>query len=628
MPESRRERRPGEAAASTAEDVLSALDDCGRAFLDERSYFRDALSALLRAGPYTAIRVWCIAGDEVRCEASAPEVDPTTIPAPETLTRVARDESSEILVLAEESGPVVVAGSRLIESEGIVLEASLAPGTAVPLARRLLQAAAESVGHFCIRARYRGLRRQGEAATALSALLARLHGGGSLEETAFTVAECLQAELGYDRSWVCSASSYRCRVLATSAALEVSRRTTLTRLVENVAEAAVHAGHEILWAAGSDPPAAQKSVLQLADEAGARRIRILPLGLEKKTDPFTVVIVLEGFTAELREDEEARTALLRPHAALAMEQAMQTQRRGLRGIWFHLSQSWRWLKGAAIAVVAVIALAVLISPTDFEIEVEGRLMPVNRRSVYAPADGVVAALDVNHDQQVAERAPILTLRDPKLDLDEERLNGELEELRTKLTGLQVLRTQGRRTNSDSPADLSAQEEQLNVAIAGAERQLALVSRQQEHMHVTSPIAGVIDRWDLREALTARPVVRGQHLVDVLDTSGQWELELMVPDKLAGHLLEAKARTSALPIHYVLRTDAGSEHDTQLSSLGERVEIDEQGRPVVRATAILGPSPAARRAGASVIARIDCGRTTRAYAWFYELWDYAQRKWLL
>jgi hypothetical protein len=78
---------------------------------------------------------------------------------------------------------------------------------------------------------------------------------------------------------------------------------------------------------------------------------------------------------------------------------------------------------------------------------------------------------------------------------------------------------------------------------------------------------------------------------------------------------------------VLRTDPQAEHTTTLASLGERTELDEHGKLTLSALAdVPTDDTLPRRPGASVSAKIDCGRCTRAYAWFHGVWNELRRHW--
>jgi hypothetical protein len=614
------------------EEILSALDEQARTATDERQYFRNVLGQLITDGPFSAVAVWIVKPEAVECLARGQQSDELSeLPRP-SLERVVRASSSEIVAgdLNGHAGskPRIIAGFPLVGAAGIVFDAltrSESGPDATP--RRLLEATAELASHYVVRSQFSRLQQEADSSKAVASVLTRVYAGDSLSETALYVAEVLQEELGYDRAWICRAITGGCRVVASSASTDVSRRRQLTRLVERVAESTRRSGRDVFWTAGESTPL--REIQSLADEGASRRITVLPLFVEQSRPQPTAVVVLEGFTAETRLDQTTRLADLRPHAALSLWQAQLRNRTGLRGRLSRLTESYRWVKPAAIAGGLAALGLWLAMPTDFDVSVEGRLTPVERRYVFAPSDGVVAAIDVKHDQSVAAGQPLIQLRDPELDVDRERIAGQLEELRSKRNALQVLRARGSRGSDLSPGELSVQEEELSAAVQGAEKQLALIRQQEEQLKVVSPIAGTIDRWDLAEALTARPVVRGQHLLDVLDVAGPWQLDLQIPDKVAGHVLQAHATDAALPITFFLRTEPGAQHQAKLSSLGDRTELDEHNHLIVRAKAPLTAEDSIpRRAGASVIARIHCGRRARAYAWFHEVWEYLQRTWPL
>ncbi|MBX3444489.1 MAG: biotin/lipoyl-binding protein [Planctomyces sp.] len=618
--------------SDSLEGILTDIDRLGRSAAREDEFLQDALAALHRCGRFAGLRIWLTAGGQVRGAARYPEHFADPVPEMAALEARARHSGCDAAPPATResaaAATTLLAGYALAPTEGLVIEARLRPDAAMAAARGGLEAVAEVLGLVVVRCRYGQLRDQGATERHFSDRLRSLYTASSFPEAATRAAAALQEELGYDRAWICLPRGRDCRVLASSATADLPRRRILTRRVEQAAVAALRSGRDLQWRSGESAGPHDDRFASLADEAGARRLRVMPLRAEPSAKSPVAIAVLEGFTAEARPDEQEQAERLAPHAAGALDQAARLRMAGLAGVWRRQWESWRWAKLAVLGAVATVAAVWLAGTADFEIEAEGRLFPVARRSVFAPADGVVTQLDVQHEQTVDAGQPLLTLRDPRLDLDEERLSGQLEELRSRLTSLQVLRTQGIRPGSSSAVDQSAQEEQLTIAIQGAERQLALVRQQQSHLTALSPIAGVVDRWDLKETVTARPVSRGQHLLDVLDVSGDWELELRIPDRLAGHVLEARDGGTPLAVRYVLRTDSTHEHQTELSELGQRTELDERGQLIVRGRAPLADPPVARRPGASVIAHIHCGRRTRAYAWFHELWDAVQRRWLL
>ncbi|QDT52184.1 hypothetical protein Pan44_01930 [Caulifigura coniformis] len=613
------------AAEQVAYDaLLVAVDSLGRQATDEQTYYGEVLRLLLREAPFDAVAVWSINDAEAVLKACAPAEAPfPTIPSDElqraissrALERLQHDPSANG---NSHSRPTrLLAAAAIHGPEAIAVEASLKPGVPTDRPMRLLEAIAELVGHVETRFRYLVARSRVADSSAVEQIACSFHEGQSVQETALLIAAGLQQALGSDRCWVCRTFDGQARIIASNTPGDVARRQLLARKVEEVARTAATTGGERSWSTGESATA---ELLSLAEEGLARRITVLPL-VPPASDSAVGAVVLEQFSAAADPNEVARRRSLVPHASLALQHALAMD----RGNWWRRltgdgpRRGWKLATAVALMMAAALFLAL---PVPFEVEADGRLLPATVRSIFAPADGVVMTLHVRHGQRVTPDAPLLELRSPDLDLEGERVAGQISEVTAQLASIQVLRAQGRRPAGESSGDLSAQEEQLRAALAGANEQQALIEEQKRRLSIRSPMAGVVDRWDLDEALASRPVVRGQHLCDVLDVAGPWKLDLRIPDKSAGFVFAARESTPELPVRYVLRTDPRAEFTTQLSAVGDRTEVDDAGSLVVRGTAVLPEeSGPAKRAGASVIARIDCGRRSRVFVWFHELWDF-------
>ena len=613
------------------DSLLVAIDDAARQAESDEGLYREVLLLLLKQGPVAGTAIWGLEEGRAVLKAVAPSNHQTTAPPADIVSRLI---AQEVVALSDAEsvngdngarGGRFLVGFRIAGSEGLAVEATV-KSPATERWRRLLEAVAELVGHAETRLRYLAARRSLEALTVGNRVIQQFHAGDSLVETSLLVAAGLQDELGYDRCWICRRAGEDARVVSSSAPGDVARRQLLVRAVESVAKQAFSTGRDQAWSAGDEAAAGNAAARRLAEEGFGRRIAVLRLVPPGANEPVAAA-VLEQFSGVARDDEASRRAVLVPHAALAMRRGLELDRRSWRGRWGEWTGPAMIRRGLAAAAV-IGALVLLAMPVTYDVEAEGRIVPVGLRSLFAPADGVVSKIHVRHGQEVATGEAVLDLRSPELDLDRERTAGQISELTARLAAIQVLRTQGRSGADQSPADLSAQEEQVRAALAGADEQRKLIADQTARLSVQSPIAGVIDRWDLDEALGSRPVARGQHLCDVLDVDGDWKLELFIPDKRAAAVFASRSWSPELPVRYVLRTDPQVEHATRLSALGERTELDEAGRLQVRGTALLGKgSEGERRTGASVIARIECGRRSRAYVWFHELWESFRLLWL-
>ncbi len=610
------------------DSLLIAVDECGRSADSDDRYYQALLTTLLREGPFSAAGFWSMEEQGATLVAVAPPMASLRPPAEDELRRLRAGHVVELPAdgVAEDGngafGTRLLAGFAIRGAEGIALDVAVRGAGASERLRRLLEALAELAGHAETRLRFLKSARAASALASSDRLIQQFHRGDSLAGTALLVASGLQEALGYDRVWICRPRQGTAQVVATSAPGDVARRQLLVRHVEGVAAAVLDSGRELHWAVG-DPAAASAQVHALAEEGLARRIVALPLVPPGQRDPVAAV-VLEQFNGESPADEAVRRQTLQPHAAQALAQALAIDRQSWIGRW-NAAGGANWRR-RAIAGVLLLAAGFLALPVSFDVEAEGLLTPAGARSVFAPAEGVVTSLHVRHGQPVAQGAGLLDLTSPELDLERERIAAQIGELRARLAAIQVLRTQGRASSGEG--DLTAQEELVQVSLRGAEEQRRLIDEQASRLAVRSPINGVVDRWDLAEALPQRPVLRGQHLCDVLDVDGAWKLELRIPDRRASVVLAAKSGGAPLSVRYVLRTAPQEEHRTRLSAVGERTEIDVTGQLVVRAVAdVPAEASVPRRAGASVIARIECGRRSRAYVWFHDLWDSLALLWL-
>ena len=114
---------------------------------------------------------------------------------------------------------------------------------------------------------------------------------------------------------------------------------------------------------------------------------------------------------------------------------------------------------------------------------------------------------------------------------------------------------------------------------------------------------------------------------VADLDGPWELELRISDDQAGHVLAAQQEFGPpLPVSFILATDPGVPYTGQLRELGTATEVDDAGRPTLFALVDLQaasvPQP---RPGATVIAKIHCGRRALGYVWLRQIFEAIQSR---
>lgn len=283
-------------------------------------------------------------------------------------------------------------------------------------------------------------------------------------------------------------------------------------------------------------------------------------------------------------------------------------------------RSYRWLAAATLVTAFLV-----FWPADFEVEVDGHVTAVNHRRIFAPDEGVVEEIYFEHRQQVEPGQPLLRLDNPDLLLEQRRIEGELQTTSAELSAVLA-----ERLAADDPR-LSAQERRLQSKLQSLEQQKTLVDRQSDLLHVNAPFAGRVFRHHPQQDLLDRPVQRGQLLLELVPTDGDWQLEMLIPDHLEHYVREAmQHRGDDLAVRYQIRSSPDIEWTSQLDHLDSVLQVRD-GKSVCRATADLTAHAVANlRPGSSVTARIHCGIRPVGFVWFRELihyWHAARFAWL-
>jgi multidrug efflux pump subunit AcrA (membrane-fusion protein) len=176
--------------------------------------------------------------------------------------------------------------------------------------------------------------------------------------------------------------------------------------------------------------------------------------------------------------------------------------------------------------------------------------------------------------------------------------------------------------------LASEQEELRQLLASQQQQLATLRRQREKLVVRSPMDGQVLTWDLEKSLSDRPVQRGQLLLSVANLNGPWVAELDVPDGEIGHILKARSSPDDTPVTFQLATNRGSDFQGVIRRIASRTETGADDRPVVRVTVDVDEKSIGElRPGATIFAKINCGKRKAAYVWFHKVVE-AVQSWIL
>ena len=484
--------------------------------------------------------------------------------------------------------------------------------------------------------------------------------------TAFVLANEARRIIGCDRVSVLVKRGRKLRLEAVSGQESIERRASAVQAVEALVRVVAKAG-DPLWhpdPATELPPQIEEELEVYVDESHATALAIIPLEKPKPTpvvqtggvDAVAVAkaeaapkvapepigaLVAEWFSASTFEGgKRARVELVAEHGRVALANALAHTSLPLYPLLNLLGKSKalttaRNLPKTILAVLAAAAaiLALVLVPADLRLEGKGTLEPVHHRDVFAGIDGVVESIapGVEHAADVKEGQLLASLRNIELDVALTDVLGRKAASEEQLVSTRRAILEDNKISADEKTRMAGRAAQLQREIESLEAQRKLYETKKLDLAVRSPIEGVIVTWQVRDRLMLRPVEKGQVLLNVADKTGPWELEIHLPDDRLGHVnrayAEARAAGRELEVDYILATDPGTRHVGTVKEIHEQAEVrGEQGNTVLLRITI-DPSRHEKEelgAGASVTARINCGKRPLGYVIFHDLVAFIQQ----
>jgi len=499
-------------------------------------------------------------------------------------------------------------------------------------------------GNFIKTHRLREYSAKQDLWTKLEQFARNVHRGLHPDDVAATIANEGRRLIECDRVTVALAHGTKAKIAAISGQDSFDKRANAIRLLTNLCAAVMRSG-EPLWYFGDThdlAPQVEQAIQDYVDEAHGKVVAVLPV--RQPTPPDQIAgevlgaVVIEQFEEAGNGDWlRERAGVVSAHAATALANALEHHSLFLLPVWKSIGKaSWlvkaRTLPKTVLVAGALVAaiLALCIIPADFDIEAKGTLEPIVRRDVFAPWDGVVQQVAVDHGQNVAEGDTLLELKNTDLSVALTDLHGRLQATRNQIAAADQARSDSKLTD-EQRKQLAGQVAQLTAVRRSLEQQLELLKEKAAQLHVASPIKGQVVTWQAQERLILRPVQRGQVLLTVANPDGPWNLELHVPEDKMGYVAQA-ARDAKQPlkVNYILATNPGAQRQGTVAEIHTTAELrgDEGNTVLVKSNLTKDGqelSQAERRPGASVTAKINCGRRSLGYVWFHDVWNFVQSK---
>ena len=628
---------------ASIDGMLSRLEQMSRSGKSTDIFFNEVVAGLLSLEDVVAAAVWYLSEDEFQLLAQSENFqEPVTghvlnlSGQREQLQTVLEKESS--LVLDDE--PVRILAPFVMENgAGVLLDVFLTegiPSSMLPPLREILEAVVDVAGHYFVRQRYRNLHDELTIWNNVETAIHKIYEGDSFRDCNNNVAEAIQSTTGADRISIFDVTRFGCKMVAASGTGTIHRRSPHVKLLERLGKQVVKSGVPLTFVSGDEsnqhlPAKLNKQLQAYLLETHCRHLRMEFVHEQAETTSrCRSLIVLEHFNGNLAETEAIpKLEKLLPHATIATRNTFKQYHSGWRRITSTLASMSLLFKLAGLLLIVAAAVCLLMFiQTDFEIIAEGQLLPTQRHAIYAPTDGIVLNVPVSHGEGVLQGNTLIELKDPDLELEQKRLLGEIATLESQIESARIARTKdrfNRKKNTTTPKVSPGTEKVLEKQLEGAKTELSLIIEQQKRLTISSPITGEVSCWNLDQSLRSRPVVHGQYLMDVVNPKGEWELQLQLPDDDIGYVVAYQKDKEDCKVEFLLRTDPTNHYPATLSKLSHTTQLNEAGLPAVRALVSLGKSPVPHpRTGASVIARIHCGRRSLGFVWFREILEYTKR----
>ncbi|TWT87959.1 efflux RND transporter periplasmic adaptor subunit [Neorhodopirellula pilleata] len=279
----------------------------------------------------------------------------------------------------------------------------------------------------------------------------------------------------------------------------------------------------------------------------------------------------------------------------------------------------------------VVTAAALFVPVPFRIAIEGSVMPVEQVGIFAPSAGNLVSLEVRDSQTIRKGDVLARIDSPEIELQRDRLRGELLAAQTELSSLRI--TPRRSTSSPTPTDdstsvssdrsanASSQTAVLRVRIASLERQVELIDQVHASLTIRATNSGSVVIRESQSTLVGQHVMQSQWLMSVIDPTAGCRAVIDLPSDAFGYLPGTNADdTGPLTVALRLRSNPSRSFTGQVAQIGNTVHYRHDGNGFVPITVSLdsgtGSLPVDEfRTGAPVVGHLSFGTRPLGFVFF-------------
>ena len=503
---------------------------------------------------------------------------------------------------------------------------------------RTIARARESAAEFFVRERLATLERRIVSHEQFAEFVRNIYQAPDCKYVAFLTVEETVRRLPFDRVTFLTRRGKRFVPLAVSGSAVFDPRSAAIKALTVLAEKVAVIGETVRFASAETgerlPPQVAQGFAECIDVTLAHTTIVVPLLKQRREGAGQVfaAVILERFCDSVAPFQEVDLEFLLDHTAAALENAVKQEQ-----ILFH---GWRRKMGAAsdavfpnhrargwaclAIVVAIVALTAI--PADHLVSASGVLRPVERREIFAPFDAYVDAVHVRHGDHVAHGTLLMELSDPQLDSMIQQCEGDRNAARERYRALD--RSGVGETLTSSAVDqlrIAGERDAIREQMETSELKLRQLREMKSRLCLKSPIDGEVLSWDVSRSLDRRPVRRGQSLLQLANTAGEWEIEAYFEQHRLSHLMSARELSDApLSTSILHLSDPSREITGVVQEVGGAVRyVDGIGDVVPVTIRVTIADCPLRQVDCAVNVKVACGRRSLGYVWFHELFDYVR-----
>lgn len=467
--------------------------------------------------------------------------------------------------------------------------------------------------------------------------------------TCFHIANEAQSLLGCDRVTVMRFER-KAKTIAISGLPRFNRRANAITALEKLATTVLKTGQWFWYPEDDALPQISERLDRYLTEGVTRSLVVVPIFQCRKdtrlspeeirfetANPVIGALVFENFSGQWQKESMTEpVTMIGRHASSAFRNAARHRELFLYPVWRSLGKlksltTPRHLSKTVVALVLLVLLvaSLFLVPSRMTVSGDGKLVPRERRTVFAQVGGQVETIHVEHGAAVGEGQPLLQLTSSELEIRLNEIENRIELAKKQIESLDSRRMSsvGARTPEETEQE-DLEHASLLSQLESYKNERTIYQLELDRLTVSSPIAGQVISANLHELLMDRPVQPGQVLMEVANVDGQWIVEMNLPDRRIGHLRRAQQELGAdLRATFILSADPGRRLTGTVYEVALSTQVHPESGQSIRVKIRLDNPDALdiRQVDTDVKVRIDCGECSLGYSLFRDLGEFFQSR---